>query len=187
MIVAFSTSSSVASVAVFNEDGDLIFSEAADSNMKASEVCLAMLERSNINLNQVQLFLADIGPGSFTGTRVGVTLAKTLAYTVGAHCGGAFAFDLISVDSTVVFPSKKGEWFVRHPGQEPYRSSELPTEPYVGFGPGIDSPTYPEAKRFQPLLSLLPRLSPVEFVPSYLIEPSISVQKKSLGLAGGQP
>ncbi len=184
MIFAFSTSSKVASVAVFDLGGELLFSGEDEANMRASEVCFALLERSGFAPNDGNLFLADIGPGSFTGTRVGVTIAKTLAFLSGGRCGGIDAFDLISPSEVVVFPSKKGEWFVRQPGDAPVRTVDLPPS-FIGFGPGIDEPIYPHARNFGALLASIQPMDPTEFNPGYLIEPSISIQKKGLGLSGG--
>ncbi|MFX8922218.1 hypothetical protein ABTN04_19300, partial [Acinetobacter baumannii] len=83
----------------------------------------------------IDLFGADIGPGSFTGTRVAVTLAKTYAYVAGKKCFGVSSFDLIDCSGTVAIPSKKGEYFIRRVGLLPVRTSDRPQEPLVGFGP----------------------------------------------------
>jgi hypothetical protein len=187
VIFAFSTSSPVASVAIFAKEGSLAYSGHRPSEMKASEVCLELIQESGISPREGTLFLADIGPGSFTGTRVGVTIAKTFAYVAGCQCAGATSFDLISATSTVVFPSKKGEWFIRTVGADPIRSDSLPQGSFVGFGGDLIDQTFPLAERFGVLLGSLSLVAPEILVPAYLIEPSISVQKKNLGLSGARP
>lgn len=185
MIFAFSTSSPIVSVAVFSAGGDELFFGEQDSNQAASNACLSLLGQSGFDVMSGSLFLADLGPGSFTGTRVGVSLAKTFAWAGGGQCGGASAFDLISLDQTVVFPSKRGEWFVRAVGGEVTRSETLPGSSFVGFGPSIESPTYPSARRFVSLLNRLDRIAPETLVPLYLIDPSISTPKQPLNRVGG--
>lgn len=155
--------------------------------MAASGACLELLEsllaRVGKSIGDAQLFLSDWGPGSFTGVKVGVTLAKTLAFANGKQTGGARSFELIAVDQTVLFPSKKGEWFIRRPGQEPVRSSELPQEHFVGFGPGIENPSYPRAEKFALLLDRIKPVAPELLLPEYLIEPAISQPKTAFRTA----
>ncbi len=185
MIVAFSTSSPWTSVALFDERYELVASGRLLAPMRASEACLTILEQLSPDLAGVNLFVADLGPGSFTGVRVGVTLAKTMAFTKGASVAGADSFDLISTGQTVALPSKKGEYFVRRPGQEPVRQVERPDGELIGFGPWFEGDeTFPDASRFGPLLGSLTVLEPEALVPAYLIEPSITMPKKPY-LAGG--
>jgi hypothetical protein len=186
VIFAFSTSSPIVSVAVFSAECEILFSAESESRQEASNACLRLLEKSGLDVLQGRLFLADLGPGSFTGTRVGVTLAKTLAWAAKGECGGTTAFDLISVEKTVVFPSRRGEWFVRPPGGEVTRSEELPQSDYLGFGPLIENPVFPHARRFASLLIHLSRMAPEALVPLYLIDPSISTPKQPLSRVGGQ-
>lgn len=164
MIVGFSTSGARASVAVISQDR-LLFAADEPSQGRAGEACLRMLERSGVSLSKVSIFAADLGPGSFTGVRVGIVLAKTLAWAQGAQCAGADAFDLVSATDVVALPSRRGEWFVRTPGGAVERTHEEPVTVGIPLASGF-------AK-----LSLTP-ISPYELVPAYLLEPSISTPKE---------
>jgi tRNA threonylcarbamoyladenosine biosynthesis protein TsaB len=187
VIVAFSTSSPQASVFLWERDGSDSWLKAEIAPQAASGACIRMLSEGlaymGRELKDAELFLADLGPGSFTGTRVGVTLAKTLAYAVGAKVGGASAFDLVEREMTVVLPSKRDEHFVRDPGGEPYRSRELPRTPYDGYyyGLGESERTYPVASEFQYFLDGIVPMEPERLVPAYLVEPAISAPKKPYG------
>jgi hypothetical protein len=139
------------------------------------------LAESKINLSDVELFGADLGPGSFTGVRVGVTLTKTLAYSVGAKTFGVTAFDLVSRDATVILPNKRGEWFVREPGMAPILVTDIDGVVGVGYGTGVEEPSYPEAYRAVGLLESITAVDPEVLVPAYLVAPSISIPKKPFG------
>lgn len=179
MIVAISTSSPQASVALILPTGEVL-SARRSAPMAASGACLAMLQellsQSGHDLASATAFAADLGPGSFTGVRVGVALAKTMAFAFGVPTFGAPAFDLVDAAAAVVLPSKKGEFFVRVPREAPYRTEHAPSGA-VGYGPDIDPSTFPDASRFGVLQDRLVPVPPERLVPAYLIEPSISVPK----------
>lgn len=157
----------------------LAFAEEAESNQNASGVCLGLLERGAYDPSAVTLVVADVGPGSFIGVRVGVTIAKTMAYALGVPVAGVSAFDLINPSGVAVIPSKRGEFFVREPGREPVRTTELPTRNFKGYGSGVQEIDYPEARLAASLLPTLKRLRAEDLLPEYLVEPSISTPKRA--------
>ncbi|RYG19685.1 tRNA (adenosine(37)-N6)-threonylcarbamoyltransferase complex dimerization subunit type 1 TsaB [bacterium] len=171
VIAAFSTSGPLASVALIQPDGELLFAGEETAQGRAGEACLNLLEQgfkqTGTSLGEVTLFAADLGPGSFTGVRVGIVLAKTFAWGQNAKCAGADAFDLVDPNGPVALPSRRGEWFVRTPGAEVERTRQQP-----------DTVGIPKAKGFARLVERLNPISPYELVPAYLIEPSISTPKK---------
>lgn len=166
-------------MALFDEER-LIASNSREAPMAASGACLEMLEHllksCGVAVADVELFVSDAGPGSFTGVKVGVTLAKSLAFALGAKAAAVSSFDLISPSETVVIPSRKGEWFVRIPGQVGIRTTKLP-DGAVGFGPGVSPSTFPEARRAESLLASVVTIAPEQLLPTYLAEPSISTPK----------
>ncbi len=174
---------------MFDDAGGLVWSAERVAPRAASTACAELLQAAisegTVRLKEVTLFLADLGPGSFTGVRVGVMMAKTLAYAHNALAGGADAFDLIDPASVVAFPSRKGEFFVRVPGQAVTRGSEAP-EGAVGFGFG-EPEVFPHARRFGAILLGIERVDPMKLEPKYLMEPSISLPKKPLSRVGERP
>lgn len=187
MIVAFSTSSPLASVALLEEDGTPIAGHEELAPMRASSACVAALERllaqQRRSLDQATGFLADLGPGSFTGVRVGVTLAKTFAFAAGRPAGGLPSFDLISPDRAVAVPSRRGRSFVREPGEAPVEAGDDEVGPdLLGYGPSRAVQTHPRALAFGALLPDVAWLDPVALLPLYLAPPSISTPKRPYGL-----
>lgn len=79
----------------------------------------ALLRRANLTAKQLQVVAVSIGPGSFTGLRVGVVFAKTLAYAVGCRLIAVDTFRAIAAASPrdvtevfVVSDAQRGELFV---------------------------------------------------------------------------
>lgn len=81
-ILAADTSTEFASVALL-KDG-MIISELRDSgkhahNQRLFDMINEVLNQSKITLKEIDLFAVGIGPGSFTGLRVGVSALKGMA------------------------------------------------------------------------------------------------------------
>lgn len=191
MIAVFSTSSPYASVALFAADFSLVGSDGQEAPLAASGACLTMLQRlldrANKNIADVEVFVADIGPGSFTGVKVAVTLAKTLAFASGKKSAGVTSFDLIATDRPVIVPSRKGEWFLRLPGAEVERVTATPAGEFVGYGPGMEEEAFPKAERASVLLSGLKVVDPELLLPNYIAQPSISTPKRPFVASGAAP
>src|SRR5687768_12135976 len=58
-----------------------------------------ILQTAGWQPRDVQLVAVTIGPGSFTGLRVGVTAAKTLAYAVGCEVMGVDTLEVIAAQA----------------------------------------------------------------------------------------
>ena len=83
MLLALDTTAAVATAALFR-DGVLIAEREADAGKKHAETVLPMieqlLEENEAKISQIDYFAVDIGPGSFTGVRIGVSLVNALAF-----------------------------------------------------------------------------------------------------------
>lgn len=119
LILALDTSSPAGSIALLN-DGRLIAewtvgNAGTHSNwlMKAIDTLLAT---SGFSVKDIGLYPLTIGPGSFTGLRIGISTVKGLAWPLGKMTAGvstlkALALNLRYSESTVcpVLDARKGE------------------------------------------------------------------------------
>ncbi len=90
-ILAIESSAVAASAAVIS-DGMLKAEEFSQNGLTHSVTLLPMAEsavkKAGITISDIDLFAVTEGPGSFSGLRIGVTVAKTLAYGCGKKvCG----------------------------------------------------------------------------------------------------
>lgn len=85
-ILAIESSGVVASCAVFSKEGVLANSSVA-TGLTHSETLMTlvdcMFENANIDVKEIDVVAASIGPGSFTGLRIGIAAAKGIALGLG--------------------------------------------------------------------------------------------------------
>ena len=89
IILAFESTAKVASVAVC--DGERLLGQYnIDNGLTQSELLLPMaedmLKSLKLSFSDVELLAAAVGPGSFTGVRIGASLIKGIAFGRGIPC-----------------------------------------------------------------------------------------------------
>ena len=79
------TSSSAAVVALYNNEKPILIIKEENMQDISSHI-MPMIDKlfsnNNLKINQVNKIFVVNGPGSFTGLRIGVTIAKTLAWSL---------------------------------------------------------------------------------------------------------
>ena len=88
-ILAFDGTAKAASVAML--DGERVLGYyTVDNGLTQSELLLPMAENLlkslKLTFNDVELYATSVGPGSFTGVRIGVSLIKGLAFGKNIPC-----------------------------------------------------------------------------------------------------
>jgi len=171
LIVVVSTSSPLVSLAAFDEDFQLLYTAEEFVAKNASGWLLRQLDL--LPGRDISGLVSDIGPGSFIGARVGITLVKVLAEMHQVDCGGVSAFDLISSTETVAIPNRKSDWCLRSPGQPMLVTAEIP-ESAIFYRTGNPASVYPAAHRAGALLASVSWQSALDFLPVNEVPPSIS-------------
>ncbi len=104
MILAVEATAAIASAALL-KDGVLIDEREADAGKKHAETLLplidALLEENGVTIKQIDVFAVDVGPGSFTGVRIGVSLVNALAFAANKQ--------VVPVDSLETLALSVGE------------------------------------------------------------------------------
>ena len=99
-VLALTSSSSFASIAI--SDGQNIFERTHSVPRGHTEFMNSALDEilreSNLSLPEIDLIALDKGPGSFTGIRVAVNIARTLCYSLQKPCWTCESVDLLCTD-----------------------------------------------------------------------------------------
>lgn len=120
--VALSTSSHQGSIAIAI-DGVCRYGESIQKGMVHGREIVRRFQSAFADLDlepaAIDLVVCDIGPGSYTGMRVGVTTAKTLAFACEARVVGVLGVDAIARNlerqagsRTVLIDAKRHEVYV---------------------------------------------------------------------------
>jgi tRNA threonylcarbamoyladenosine biosynthesis protein TsaB len=91
LTLAFDTSSRTAAVAVLRDD-TILYESIANTGLNHSEVLMPeidyALKKVSIKISDINLFACTLGPGSFTGLRIGVSTLKGLMLATGTPVAG---------------------------------------------------------------------------------------------------
>ena len=128
-ILGIETTGRVGSVAIIDESGKIVNRVTTDSMSHLRELVpmiKELVDELGISLKELDAIAVSVGPGSFTGIRIGLATARTLAQTLDKKC--------ISVNSLEIFREKADDETM--PGE--VRSTEQFTETWgMSFLPPV--------------------------------------------------
>lgn len=78
------------------------------------------LIKSGVKLEEIDVFAAALGPGSFTGIRVGMAVMKSFAHALDKRFAGVSTLDMIAAEA----PVKGRKWAVLEAGREELFAAE---------------------------------------------------------------
>lgn len=86
-VIAFDTATPTIGVSVTTEQATVTFSLSIglEHGSRLAPLISTALQQAGTSVKDLDLVVCGIGPGSFTGTRIGI--ATALGMTVGPHCG----------------------------------------------------------------------------------------------------
>ena len=98
-ILTIDTSSEVCSVALL-EDDKLIDKNELDNGKTHSETLMVLIDelfkRNNVDIKDINLFGCDVGPGSFTGIRIGVSTIKAMAEVLNVKIASVTSLEVLA-------------------------------------------------------------------------------------------
>ena len=120
LVLALDTSATFVSVALLNEK-QVFAVEEEDMERGQAEALMPMIRsvlvRARMKMSDINAIAVTVGPGSFTGVRIGLAAARGFGLALnipvyGVTCFEAWAYH-ISRPCTVVLDSKRGDYFVQ--------------------------------------------------------------------------
>lgn len=122
MLLALDTSTLTLSLALVERGGAVRAEAAVGPPRKQSELLpLAIqdfLAAQGVALADLEGFLVGLGPGSFTGLRIGLATLKGLGYALGKNVAGASSLAAVALDAPegaacfAIAEAKKGELYL---------------------------------------------------------------------------
>ncbi len=146
-ILAIDTSSEVLSLALLIQGKKIVETRSSGFTRHSEALAPAVekfLKKQKIKLENIDGFAVGLGPGSFTGLRVGVSFIKTLAFALNKKAVGissleAIAGGVIRGDETVavVLDAKKEKFYAAVYGQAQGLPLRNIHKPFIGTMPEI--------------------------------------------------
>src|ERR671930_2281013 len=102
VILAFDTATDVATSALV-DDAELL-GERASRAVTLLEDVDALLRQAGMHTQDVEALAVGVGPGSFTGVRIGLSTARGLALALGIPVGGVSTLDALAAGAPGALP-----------------------------------------------------------------------------------
>ncbi len=139
LLLAFDTATETASVALVR-DGDVL-GERPSRAVRVLDDVEALLADAGLGSADVGGIVVGTGPGSYTGLRMGLVTARTLAIALGVPVAGVSTLDALAAGAPGAVPvldGKRGEVFTLVGGEPRCLAAEAlapePGKAYVGDG-----------------------------------------------------
>lgn len=98
-ILSIDTSSSICSVAIL-EDENIIYEKTIEDALTHSQKLMPMIEEAflstNLSLKDIDLYACNVGPGSFTGIRIGISTIKAFVDVYQKPCVGISSLESLA-------------------------------------------------------------------------------------------
>jgi tRNA threonylcarbamoyladenosine biosynthesis protein TsaB len=106
MILAIDTSTDMASIALYNPAQGVLFEQAWLSGREQTTQLIPYMQRAmslvGVTVRDLTGIAVATGPGSFSGVRIGISVAKTMAYSLQIPLWGVPAPDALAYSQVAV-------------------------------------------------------------------------------------
>ncbi len=138
LILSFDTATSVATTALLRDED--VLGEAVTVPVKVLEAADELLRAAGAEPGDLEALVVGVGPGSFTGVRMGLAAARGLAFALDVDVAGVSTLAALAEGAPGAIPvidAKRREVFVLH-GDEaialPAAAFDAPGKTCVGDG-----------------------------------------------------
>ncbi|GJM39384.1 MAG: tRNA (adenosine(37)-N6)-threonylcarbamoyltransferase complex dimerization subunit type 1 TsaB [Acidimicrobiales bacterium] len=135
LILAIESATSCVGCALGTVDGVLAATHTVQARRHAESLApqiQSVLAEAGRNVRDIELVAVDVGPGLYTGLRVGITTARAMAHTLGVPMVAVTSLEAVAwqagADVTVAIDARRGEVF-----HETFTAG-------VGSGPAVGPP-----------------------------------------------
>lgn len=98
-VLSIDTATNICGVSIISNK-EILCNLDSDTGRTHSENLMPMIQeafrKTNLSLNNIDLITCDIGPGSFTGIRIGVATAKAFCDSLDIPCVGVSSLEVLS-------------------------------------------------------------------------------------------